>query len=144
MNFNILLGSDVNLPSSKLPGNIYITDDTSRMYIDLSNSLRIQINDIYIKDNINTELLNSLLKDKFYFDSVNNKLYFNSEIPICLNNLTSDEILNVLQIGSGLIVKDNTLVVDITDTIEAGNTKPVSSQAIYNVIGNIESALAAI
>ena len=144
MNFNILLGSSINLPSSKLGGRIYITDDTSQMFVDVSDDIRLQINDIYIKDNIDLQSLNSLIKNKFYFDTTNNRLYFNSDTPICLNELTSKDILDVLQIGNGLTVTDNRLVVDITDIIEEGNTKPVSSKAVYNVVGNIETALAAI
>lgn len=144
MNFNILLGSSINLPSSKLGGRIYITDDTSQMFVDVSDDIRLQINDIYIKDNIDLQSLKSLIKNKFYFDTTNNRLYFNSDIPICLNNLTSNDILNVLQIGSGLTIKDNVLVVDITDNIEAGNTKPISSQAVYEAIGDVETILASI
>lgn len=114
------------------------------MFVDVSDDIRLQINDIYIKDNIDLQSLNSLIKNKFYFDTTNNRLYFNSDTPICLNELTSKDILDVLQIGNGLTVTDNRLVVDIADTIEEGNTKPVSSQAVYNVVGNIETALAAI
>lgn len=48
------------------------------------------------------------------------------------------------QIGSGLILdaKTNTLAVDTADAVERDNTKPITSAAVYVVVGNINALLA--
>lgn len=49
------------------------------------------------------------------------------------------------EFGSGLIVtEDGRLSVDTVNTVEENNMKPITSDAVYKVIGNIETALAAI
>ena len=50
----------------------------------------------------------------------------------------------VSEIGEGLKVDGGKLVVDTTDTIEQGNIKPVTSAAVYTVVGNINALLASI
>lgn len=48
------------------------------------------------------------------------------------------------QIGNGLILdaKTNTLAVDTADAVERDNTKPITSTAVYAVVGNINALLA--
>lgn len=48
------------------------------------------------------------------------------------------------QIGSGLILdtKTNTLAVDTADAVEQDNVKPITSAAVYTVVGNINALLA--
>lgn len=49
------------------------------------------------------------------------------------------------EFGSGLIAtEDGRLSVDTVNTVEENNMKPITSDAVYKVIGNIETALAAI
>ena len=48
------------------------------------------------------------------------------------------------EIGEGLKVDGGKLVVDTTDKIEQGNIKPVTSAAVYTVVGNINALLASI
>lgn len=50
------------------------------------------------------------------------------------------------RIGAGLKldVKTNTLSVDTADAVEAGNTKPITSAAVYTEVGNINALLATI
>lgn len=45
------------------------------------------------------------------------------------------------QIGSGLKVEGGILSVDTAGKVEADNTKPVTSAAVYTEIGNIEVLL---
>lgn len=46
------------------------------------------------------------------------------------------------ELGSGLIVtEDGKLSVDTADSVEEDNTKPVTSGAVYTVLGNIETLL---
>ena len=48
------------------------------------------------------------------------------------------------QIGNGLILdaKTNTLAVDTANVVERDNTKPITSSAVYAVVGNINALLA--
>lgn len=48
------------------------------------------------------------------------------------------------QIGNGLILdaKTNTLAVDTADAVERDNAKPITSAAVYTVVGNINALLA--
>lgn len=48
------------------------------------------------------------------------------------------------QIGNGLKldVKTNTIAVDAADAVETNNTKPITSAAVYAVVGNINALLA--
>lgn len=48
------------------------------------------------------------------------------------------------QIGNGLTLdtKTNTLSVDTADAVERDNTKPITSTAVYAVVGNINALLA--
>lgn len=48
------------------------------------------------------------------------------------------------QIGNGLILdaKTNTLAVDTANAVEQDNTKPITSSAVYAVVGNINALLA--
>lgn len=48
------------------------------------------------------------------------------------------------QIGNGLILdaKTNTLAVDTANAVERDNAKPVTSAAVYTVVGNINALLA--
>ncbi|WP_278869909.1 hypothetical protein [Leyella stercorea] len=48
------------------------------------------------------------------------------------------------QIGNGLKLdtKTNTLAVDTADAVERDNTKPITSTAVYAVVGNINALLA--
>lgn len=50
------------------------------------------------------------------------------------------------RIGSGLKLdaKTNTLSVDTADVVEGGNTKPITSAAVYTEVGNINALLATI
>ena len=48
------------------------------------------------------------------------------------------------EIGGGLKVDGGKLAVDTTDKIEQGNIKPVTSAAVYTVVGNINAILATI
>lgn len=48
------------------------------------------------------------------------------------------------EIGEGLKVNGGKLAVDTTDKIEQGNIKPVTSAAVYTVVGNINAILATI
>lgn len=44
-------------------------------------------------------------------------------------------------IGDGLKVVNNTLMVDTADNAEQDNTKPITSAAVYTEIGNIDILL---
>lgn len=46
-----------------------------------------------------------------------------------------------VQIGDGLKLEDNVLSVDTADKVEQDNTKPVTSAAVYTVVGNINAIL---
>lgn len=46
------------------------------------------------------------------------------------------------QIGSGLKLVENVLCVDVADTVEKDNSKPVTSGAVYMELGNVEALLA--
>lgn len=46
------------------------------------------------------------------------------------------------QIGSGLKLEENVLSVDVADTVEKDNSKPVTSGAVYMELGNVEALLA--
>ena len=46
------------------------------------------------------------------------------------------------QIGSGLKLVENVLSVDVADTVEKDNSKPVTSGAVYMELGNVEALLA--
>lgn len=48
------------------------------------------------------------------------------------------------EIGAGLKVEGNTLMVDTADTVEKDNTKPVTSAAVFVEVGNINALLATI
>ena len=47
-------------------------------------------------------------------------------------------------VGSGLKVESNTLSVDTATSAVQGNTKPITSGAVYDILGNIEAMLATI
>lgn len=47
-------------------------------------------------------------------------------------------------IGAGLRVSGNTLMVDTATAVESGNTKPITSDAVYDAIGNVETLLSQI
>lgn len=46
-----------------------------------------------------------------------------------------------VEIGCGLKLEDNVLSVDTADKVEQDNTKPVTSAAVYTVVGNINAIL---
>lgn len=46
-----------------------------------------------------------------------------------------------VEIGNGLKLEDNVLSVDTADNVEKDNTKPVTSAAVYTVVGNINAIL---
>ncbi len=46
-----------------------------------------------------------------------------------------------VEIGSGLKLEGNVLSVDTADNVEEDNTKPVTSAAVYTVVGNINAIL---
>ena len=48
------------------------------------------------------------------------------------------------EIGAGLKVDGNTLMVDTADAVEQDNTKPVTSAAVFVEVGNINALLATI
>lgn len=48
------------------------------------------------------------------------------------------------EIGKGLKVVDNTLVVDTAEDVEEDNTLPVTSAAVYTTVGNINALLSTI
>lgn len=49
-----------------------------------------------------------------------------------------------LQVGHGLKVVDGTLEVDAAQAVEADNTLPITSAAVYVEVGNIEALLATV
>lgn len=46
-----------------------------------------------------------------------------------------------VEIGCGLKLEDNVLSVDTADKVEQDNSKPVTSAAVYTVVGNINAIL---
>lgn len=46
------------------------------------------------------------------------------------------------EIGAGLALEGNVLRVDTAEAVEADNTRPVTSAAVYTELGNIEALLA--
>ena len=46
-----------------------------------------------------------------------------------------------VEIGNGLKLEDNVLSVDTADKVEQDNSKPVTSAAVYTVVGNINAIL---
>lgn len=48
MNFNILHGKSDKLPTQKSPGCIYITDNDSKVYFDVDDSIRLELASIFI------------------------------------------------------------------------------------------------
>lgn len=174
MNFNISYGASNNIPAKKTAGNVYVTNDTSEMFVDLSAETRIQIGDLYVVDTIPPT---PLLLNKFYYNQTDSKLYFYNGTWRILNEvvLTSEDITKVLKLGGGIVLDKNLALsvdsvdvvelgnmkpvtsnavkkafnetavkVDVVDKAEAGNMNPISSNAVFTAIGNIETALAAI
>lgn len=47
----------------------------------------------------------------------------------------------VLQQGENIIISNNQISVNTTNVIEQGNTHPITSDAVYQAIGNIEELL---
>lgn len=136
MQFNIFYDSSDNIPDSKTAGNVYITNDTSEMYVDLSPDLRIQIGDLYIVDSIPPS---PLLLNKFYWNQTDSKLYFYNGMWNPLNdiNLTQEDIDKVLELGGGIELDNQlNLAIDVVDTIEENNMKPITSNAVYEAINS--------
>jgi len=48
------------------------------------------------------------------------------------------------ELGESLVVEDGVLSVKTTDDIEEGNMLPISSNAVYKSLGNIETKLESI
>ena len=46
-----------------------------------------------------------------------------------------------VEIGCGLKLENDVLSVDTADNVEQDNTKPVTSAAVYTVVGNINAIL---
>ena len=87
------------------------------------------------------ELLDGDLTDEQVQNAVNNYMAAN---PIDETDPTVSDWAKK-EFGSGLIVtEDGRLSVDTVNTVEENNMKPITSDAVYKVIGNIETALAAI
>ena len=141
MNFKILHGTNANLPSSKTAGNIYVTDDKGQLFIDISSDTRIQISDLILV----TTLPSSPISGKLYFNTLDNLFYIYNNSWICLNDneLTLESILDVLQLGTGLKIDEaNKLAVDAINSAEEGNMQPITSNAVYEILGTVESQLA--
>lgn len=49
-----------------------------------------------------------------------------------------------LTAGDNIIISNNQIAVRTTNTVEAGNTQPVTSDAVYQQIGDIEALLSII
>lgn len=57
----------------------------------------------------------------------------------------TDETLGGIKVGAGLkIANDGTLSVDTAEVVEEDNTKPITSDAVYTVVGNINALLSTI
>lgn len=54
------------------------------------------------------------------------------------------ETLGGIKVGDNLKISGGVLSVDTTDTVEADNTKPVTSGAVQVVVGNIDVLLGTI
>ena len=171
MEFNISYTESTNIPETKNEGNIYITNDTSQMYVDLNADLRIQIGDLYIVQSIPPS---PLLLNKFYYNETNGLLYFYNGSWNELNeiSLSNEDINKILELEGGIALdqklylaiettdtvekgnmkpitsnavkkafEETTVNVNIVDTVEAGNMNAISSNAVYEVLGNIEIIL---
>ena len=174
MEFNISYTESINIPETKNEGNVYITNDTSQMYVDLNADLRIQIGDLYIVRSIPPS---PLLLNKFYYNETNGYLYFYNGSWNKLNdiNLSKEDINKILELEGGINLdqklylaiettdtvekgnmkpitsnavkkafEETTVNVNIVDTVEAGNMNAISSNAVYEVIGDIEAVLKSI
>lgn len=62
MNFNILHGQSNNIPSQNTPGNIYITENDSKVFFDIDNENRIELTSIFIV----SEIPENPIQDKLY------------------------------------------------------------------------------
>lgn len=56
----------------------------------------------------------------------------------------ADTISTTYEIGDGLKIQDDTLVVDTTDKAEKNNSKPISSHGVALEVGNLEVLLATV
>lgn len=138
MQFSISYGESENVPEIKTEGNVYITNDTSQMYVDLSSDLRIQMGDLYLVESVPPS---PLLLNKFYYNKSDSQLYFYNGAWNILNqiNLTSEDITKVLKLGGGLKLDENvSLSVDVANVVENGNIKPVTSNAVAQALSSID------
>lgn len=130
MEFNISYTESTNIPETKNEGNVYITNDTSQMYVDLNADLRIQIGDLYIVQSIPPS---HLLLNKFYYNETNGYLYFYNGSWNKLNdiNLGKEDINKILELEGGINLDQQLyLAIETTDSVEKGNMKPITSNAV--------------
>ena len=118
MEFNISYTESTNIPEIKNEGNVYITNDTSQMYVDLNADLRIQIGDLYIVQSIPPS---PLLLNKFYYNETNGYLYFYNGSWNKLNdiNLSKEDINKILELEGGITLDQQLyLAIETTDSEE--------------------------
>ncbi|MBQ7962442.1 MAG: hypothetical protein IJ289_07555 [Clostridia bacterium] len=75
----------------------------------------------------------------FFVNSEGKKEYIETEVTIPTDS--EDSSVQKIEIGNGLKLEDNVLSVDTADNVEKDNTKPVTSAAVYTVVGNINAIL---
>lgn len=70
-------------------------------------------------------------------DSINIGPLPEPEIPIA-----SAEVPGIVRVGGNLTIDENgRLSADVSQSVSQGDTKPVSGGAVYDMVGNIETAL---
>ena len=62
--------------------------------------------------------------------------------PQALQGRALEEGSMVWQVGEGLVLEQGVLRVDTAARVEADNTRPVTSAAVYLELGNVEALLA--
>jgi len=90
-----LKGNESSLPSSKTAGQVYITQDTHNMYVDIDNSNRKKITDLFISYD-GSDIPYPFPNNKFIYIGLSNELYYiNNGTPQIVNENT-DTIVNVV------------------------------------------------
>ncbi len=79
------------------------------------------------------------------YEILSNKPQING-IELIGNKSLEDLGINSInfEVGNGLKMEDNTLMVDTAEEVEEDNTKPITSAAVYTAVGNIDALLGSI
>lgn len=103
-----------------------------------TDPVNVNVGDVYTETFYGAPSENQAVLDKFNEDENGNLYYGNERIAfVPAGGNEGQEV----EIGNGLKLEDNVLSVDTTDNVEKDNSKPVTSAAVYTVVGNINAIL---